>query len=64
MDETEVKEILDKGVFQENEDGGLYSWEPYLNWNIDDKKACLDGYFTADELEATAWWMRNKHESF
>lgn len=20
----------------------------------------LDGYFTADELEAIAWWMRNK----
>ena len=38
--------------------GGLYSFKEYLRWDIGNKKATLDGKFTADELEAIAWWMR------
>uniref|UniRef100_A0A6H2A3X9 Uncharacterized protein n=1 Tax=viral metagenome TaxID=1070528 RepID=A0A6H2A3X9_9ZZZZ len=60
MDEAKVKKILEKGAFQEDEDGGLYSLESYLRWNVDDSEACLDGYFTADDLEAIAWWMNKK----
>lgn len=32
----------------------------YLNWHpTHDDGAGLDGRFTADELEAIAWWMRH-----
>lgn len=40
-------------------DGGLYSLSAYLSWDIGDRQAIIDGEFTADELEAIAWWMRN-----
>lgn len=36
--------------------GQYVSW-PYAN---DKKEICLDANFSADELEAIAWWMRNK----
>jgi hypothetical protein len=53
MDESRAREILDKC----NE--GFDS--PYYDLKFDYfGKRCLDGYFTADELEAMAWWMRNK----
>ena len=32
----------------------------YFVWAIDEKDTTLDGVFTADQLEAIAWWMRNK----
>ena len=40
--------------------GGLYKLGWYLCWNPKDERARLDGLFSADELEAVAWWMRNK----
>jgi hypothetical protein len=55
MDENEARKILDKAV----EDRGLYDAAWYLNWNMGRPDATLDGRFTADELEAIAWWMRN-----
>ena len=42
-------------------DGGLYSLGWYLSWRIDDRTACLDGTFTAADLEAIASHMR-KHQ--
>lgn len=42
-----------------SEDGGLYNLGWYLGWNPHRPEAVLDGDFTADELEAIAWWMRN-----
>jgi len=61
MDEVKVKEILRPNVF--SDDGGLYDLGWYLAWNTNHKDACLDGDFTADELEAIAWWMRHKFET-
>lgn len=45
-----------KGVIQENND--LYSLGWYLFYGFGDKKATLDGEFTADDLEAIAVYMR------
>lgn len=41
-------------------DGGLYSLGWYLNWNVGDDNACLDGRFTAAELRAIAAHMDKK----
>jgi hypothetical protein len=39
-------------------DGGLYySGGQYLNWEIGDERAVLDGDFTAQELSDIAEWM-------
>ena len=57
MDEKTANLILLDEVKQD--DGGLYSLGWYLNWNIGDKTARLDGPFTAKELKAIAWWMEN-----
>jgi len=61
MDEEKARETLcgdGDNIIQDN--GGLHSLGWYLNWEAGDSEACLDGQFTADELEAIAWWMRNK----
>ncbi len=34
-----------------------------FSWSPPHLLAGLNGLFTADELEAIAWWMRNKKES-
>lgn len=34
--------------------GGLYRLGWYLSWDVGDKAACLDGYFSADDLRAIA----------
>ncbi|MEE7625455.1 hypothetical protein V3O24_04715 [Methylobacter sp. Wu8] len=58
MDEEKVRKIIEPEIFKE--DGGLYDLGWYLSWNKGDESATLDGEFTADDLEAIAWWMRNK----
>lgn len=60
MTEPRAREILgpalrDSGVLSES----IYSPFAYAHWEPGDAKAILDGGFTADELEAIAWWMRN-----
>ena len=57
MNNEQASEIL-SGEIQE--DGGLYSLGWYLAWTVGYEGATLDGEFTADELEAIAWWMKNK----
>lgn len=42
-------------------DGGLYSPGWFLNWQVGDQKATLDGEFTVDELEAIALHMRREN---
>jgi len=59
MDEVKVKEILGgdgDNIFTDK--GGLHSLGWCLDWGIHDDTATLDGEFSADELEAIAWWMR------
>jgi len=58
MDEKQATDILGNDVI--TDDGGLYSLGWYLAWAPNDDKATLDGCFNADELEAIAWWMKNK----
>jgi hypothetical protein len=62
MNEKEAAEILNgnDGNTVCLDDGSLYSIGWYLNWDPGNKDADLDGQFSADQLEAIAWWMRNK----
>lgn len=39
--------------------GDLYNLGHYTAWAVGDDTICLDDNFTADELEAIVWWMRN-----
>lgn len=59
MNEEQARAILGSMVMPDN---SLYDLSKYLCFpsHDGDKTAHLDGYFTADELEAIAWWMRNK----
>lgn len=57
MTEQEAKEILGNAI---SDDNGLTSLGWYIGWNPWQTSACLDGDFTAEDLEAIAWWMRNK----
>lgn len=63
MTEQRAREILGEAVLSD----GLYGGSgEYLSWpskGNDHEGATLDGRFTADELEAIAWWMRNKAPS-
>ena len=55
MNEKRARELLDN-VIRPN--GSLYGVGWYLSWN--GKDALLDGEFEVEDLEAIAWWMRNK----
>jgi len=57
MNEKIARALLDDAVMS---DGDLFSLGWYLYWENGKEYATLDGYFTADDLEAIAWWMRNK----
>jgi len=57
MNEPRAREILG---FKEGQE---FSWgdiHDYVHQTKCDDNVCIDGYYTADELEAIAWWMRNK----
>lgn len=56
MNEERAREILGDAIYPK----GLGVAGEYLEWEYGDDEACLDGHFTVDELEAIAWWMRNK----
>jgi len=56
MDKIHAKKILEEAIMADN---SLHALDWYLRWNLNDKDVVLDGQFTADELEAIAWWMRN-----
>lgn len=53
----EAREILARCI----QGSDLYSFGRYLCWPVNGDcydQACLDGDFSADELEAIAVWMR------
>lgn len=60
MNEEQARKILGDAIEGDN---GLYSCGWYLAWSPHENTACLDGDFTAEDLEAIAWWMRNKSRS-
>lgn len=59
MDEYTARRLLGKAI---QPDGTLRSdfdsGDDYIVWS-EDGPVCLDGAFTADQLEALAWWLRN-----
>jgi hypothetical protein len=58
MDETQARRILSGAV---QPAGNLYRPGEYLCWpTYEIDRVMLEGHFAADELEAIAWWMRNK----
>jgi len=59
MNEEKARSILREGIIQP--DNSLHDLGWYLDWHSSGGlDAVLDGPFTAEELEAIAWWMRNK----
>lgn len=61
-----MDEALARSIFNENididPDDGLWGRREYIVWECDENSAVLDGYFSPDELEAIAWWMKNKRK--
>ena len=59
MDETRALEIMG-GIVHKDE--CLECLSPYIRWRKDDGdiEITLDGKFSAEEIEAFAWWMRHK----
>lgn len=57
MNEYQARVILGEDITDTDE---LYNGGRYLSWSKGETTATLDDSFTADELEAIAWWMRNK----
>lgn len=57
MTEQRAREILGVSI---TANGSIYASVNYVYWLPGDDKATLDDRFSADELEAIAWWMRNK----
>jgi hypothetical protein len=56
MNEEQARAILGESV---EPDGSLFNLGHYIAWDKDSDEVTLDCRFTADELEAIAWWMRN-----
>jgi hypothetical protein len=56
MNRLLAEEILDLHM---HPDGGLGSYRREISWEPHQKRANLEGHFTADELEAIAWCMNN-----
>lgn len=56
MDEKRAREILKHSI---QEDGNLYDLGRYISYIAEQSWVILDGDdFTAEELEAVAWWMK------
>lgn len=55
MDEKTARNLLGDAIHPE----GLYNLGWYLGWERGADYATLDGQFTAEDLEAIAWWMKN-----
>jgi hypothetical protein len=58
MNEARAKEILGEPRMEDHP-----TWPDlcgiWTDWD-GGEDICLDGHFTAEELEAIAWWMRNR----
>lgn len=61
MNEARAREIL--GGWIDKSDSGLFCLGYYIAWTPGEEKATLDDEFSAEELEAIAWWMRHKPSS-
>jgi hypothetical protein len=59
MTEEKAREILGDGIKPDN---SVRRSSPFIFWAPEYELVSLDGGFSPDELEAIAWWMRNKKE--
>lgn len=55
MNEQRAREILKSAI---KPSGALLDRVAYMSWEPGDSDVVLDGQFTAEELEAIAFWMR------
>ncbi len=63
MNEKKAREILGDAVNKPYGSGGPGSISclgHYMAWSPGDGTITLDSEFSLDEIEAIAWWMRNK----
>lgn len=58
MNEHKARVILTQYIRCDNALSSIMM-ENYVYWNGQDK-VVIDGKFTTDELEAIAWWIKNK----
>ena len=56
MNEEKARAVLKDYIQQ---DGGLFCLGHYMAWNKGNRSVTLDSIFSAEELEAIAWWMKN-----
>lgn len=56
MDEQKARDFLWGDISPSN---GLFNANRFISWSQGDVKVKLDGHFTAEQLDAIAWWMRN-----
>jgi hypothetical protein len=56
--EAAAREILGSMIRPDNSLTGILEWVSWPQYS-DPSQIGLDGTFTAGELEAMAWWMRN-----
>lgn len=62
MYEKRAREILGTGVKEDNSLSSISS-DRYVDWPLgggDVEVIRLDGDFSLDQIEAIAWWVRNK----
>lgn len=57
MDEKEAREVLGNMITLDN---GLSDLHNYIGWKPGCEDVILDGLYNVEELEAIAWWMKNK----
>lgn len=57
MDEAKARKILGGWI---DEDDDLFCLSEYISFEKGDEHISLDGRFTIEEVEAIAWWLRNK----
>ena len=61
MDEEKAKKILADMI--QPESNGLSGDAPYVYLFSGEEYITLDGEFSAEKLQALAWWMENKKEA-
>lgn len=59
MNEKQAREILGDTITPK---GDIYRLGWFVQWRRGDSITVLDGEFSADDLEAIAWWMRNGNQ--
>jgi hypothetical protein len=61
MNEEKAKKILSKFI----QDGNILTGETFTDhifWFPSENTVGIEGEFTLEEIEALAWWIKNKNE--